>query len=67
MKKQRRLKAILVLPIATALFAIGWILSNVASKRSHPKNKIPAKTQKTIDADIKFQVAIDEEEQEILA
>jgi uncharacterized protein YpmB len=59
MRKRHGLRAILLLPITTVLFVVGWIMYRVQSKPQHTKKAV--KPENTSQQDIQF-VMIDEEQ-----
>jgi hypothetical protein len=60
MPKRNRLRTILLLPIATIVFAVGWILTCTQPRRNSAKKKITAGEDKRHD--IQFLVNVDEEQ-----
>lgn len=63
MPKKNRLRTILLLPIATIIFAVGWILTCAQSGPKYAKKKIKADENK--GQDIHFLVNIGQEEEQI--
>jgi hypothetical protein len=63
MPKRNRLRTILLLPLATIIFAVGWILTCTQSRPKSAKKKIQADENK--GQDIQFLVNIGEKEEQI--
>lgn len=63
MPKRNRLRTILLLPLATIIFAVGWLLTCTQAKPKSAKNKVKATENK--GQDIQFLVNVGEEEEQI--